>query len=270
VTTQTLAPGVIYLTGGTHHSVAVEFNDYVALVEAPLNQARTLAVFNTLRGMFPNKPVKYVVNSHNHFDHLGGLRTAFHEGATIITHSSNHDFYKQEVLSHEPWTLEPDRLSLYPPTEYDEGYQFEEWTALHVERRHAESGHLLRPGQPVPRHGDGVFAQEKSSSRRTSITRRQPALRCRPMAPAAAVNLTTTSKAITRRHNDRPGAARPHRPGRNSCNSSEAELIIGLNAQGRWSVTRSIALAVSICPAPPTIEARRISSCRVDRIRFAA
>jgi hypothetical protein len=30
------------------------------------------------------------------------------------------------VLSHEPWTLEPDRLSLYPPTEYDEGYQFED------------------------------------------------------------------------------------------------------------------------------------------------
>ena len=104
----------------------MEFNDFVALVEAPLNQARTLAVFNTLRGMYPNKPVKYVVNSHNHFDHLGGLRTAFHEGATIITQSSNHDFYKQEVLSHEPWTLEPDRLSLYPPTEYDEGYQFED------------------------------------------------------------------------------------------------------------------------------------------------
>ena len=125
VTMQTLAPGVTYLTGGTHHSVAVEFNDYIALVEAPLNQARTLAVFNFVRGMYPNKPIKYVVNSHNHFDHLGGIRTAFHEGATIITHRTNHDFYKNEVLSHETWSLEPDRLSLYPPTEYDEGYQFE-------------------------------------------------------------------------------------------------------------------------------------------------
>ena len=94
-----------YLTGGTHHSVAVEFRDYIALVEAPLNQARTLAVFNAVREMYPNKPIKYVVNSHNHFDHLGGIRTAFHEGATIVTHSSNTDFYKNEVLSHEPWTL---------------------------------------------------------------------------------------------------------------------------------------------------------------------
>jgi glyoxylase-like metal-dependent hydrolase (beta-lactamase superfamily II) len=126
VTTTTLAPGVTYLTGGTHHSVAVEFNDYIALIEAPLNQARTLAVFDRLRQMYPNKPIKYVVNSHNHFDHLGGIRTAFHEGATIITQSSNHDFYKNEVLSHDVWTLDPDRLSLYPPTEFDEGYQFED------------------------------------------------------------------------------------------------------------------------------------------------
>jgi len=125
VTSTQLAPGVFYLTGGTHHSVAVEFRDYIALVEAPLNQARTLAVFNQLRTMFPNKPVKYVVNSHNHWDHLGGIRTAFHEGATIITHASNKDFYKNEVLSHETWSLDPDRLSLYPPTEFDEGYQFE-------------------------------------------------------------------------------------------------------------------------------------------------
>ena len=125
VTSTQLAPGVFYLTGGSHHSVSVEFRDYVALVEAPQNQTRTLAVFDAVRKMYPNKPVKYVVNSHNHFDHLGGIRTAFHEGAAIITHASNKDFYKNEVLSHEPWTLEPDRLSLHPPTEYDEGYQFE-------------------------------------------------------------------------------------------------------------------------------------------------
>jgi glyoxylase-like metal-dependent hydrolase (beta-lactamase superfamily II) len=125
VQAQTLAPGVTYLMGGTHHSVAVEFRDFIALVEAPQNEARTIAVFNHVRGMYPNKPIKYVVNSHNHFDHLGGIRAAFHEGAAIVTHSSNILFYKNEVLSHETWSLEPDRLSLYPPTEFDEGYQFE-------------------------------------------------------------------------------------------------------------------------------------------------
>src|SRR5207244_958804 len=32
------ADGVFYLKGGTHHSVAVEFADHVAIVEAPLNE----------------------------------------------------------------------------------------------------------------------------------------------------------------------------------------------------------------------------------------
>jgi glyoxylase-like metal-dependent hydrolase (beta-lactamase superfamily II) len=108
-------------------------------VESPLNQARAVAVYNQLGTMFPNKPVKYVVNSHNHWDHLGGLRTAFHEGSTIITHTSNKDFYKNEVLSHETWSLDPDRLSLYPPTEFDEGYQFET----------VESRYSLSDGQKI-------------------------------------------------------------------------------------------------------------------------
>ena len=42
-----------------------------------------------------------------------------------MTHRTNRDFYKQEVLTYAPRTLEPDRLSLYPPTEFAEGYQLE-------------------------------------------------------------------------------------------------------------------------------------------------
>jgi glyoxylase-like metal-dependent hydrolase (beta-lactamase superfamily II) len=125
VMSERLADGVHYLTGGTHHSVAVEFRDFVVLIEAPQNEARALALIETIYRDIPGKPIRYVVNTHHHFDHLGGLRTLFHEGATVVTHHSNRDFYKQEVLSHDPWTLEPDRLSLYPPTEFSEGYQFE-------------------------------------------------------------------------------------------------------------------------------------------------
>ena len=42
-----IADGVWYLTGGTHHSVAVEFKNYVALVECPLNDERALAVIDS-------------------------------------------------------------------------------------------------------------------------------------------------------------------------------------------------------------------------------
>ena len=120
-----LAEGVYYLAGGSHHSVAVEFRDFTALVEAPQNEQRSLAVIEAVYKLIPNKPIRYVINSHHHFDHLGGVRTLFHEGATIVTHQSNRDFYKQEVLTYAPRLLEPDRLSLYPPTEFAEGYQLE-------------------------------------------------------------------------------------------------------------------------------------------------
>lgn len=120
-----LAEGVYYLAGGSHHSVAVEFRDFIAVVEAPQDERRVLAVIEAVYKLIPNKPIRYVVNSHHHFDHLGGVRTMFHEGATVVTHETNRNFYKQEVLSYGIRTLEPDRLSLYPPTEFAEGYQLE-------------------------------------------------------------------------------------------------------------------------------------------------
>jgi glyoxylase-like metal-dependent hydrolase (beta-lactamase superfamily II) len=194
---QTLAPGVTYLMGGTHHSVAVEFRDFIALVEAPLNQDRTLAVFNHVRGMYPNKPIKYVVNSHNHFDHLGGIRTAFHEGAAIITHSTNILFYKNEVLSHEPWTLEPDRLSLYPPTEYDEGYQFEPVDSTYtLSDGQRQMQVLYVQGSP---HVEGMvmvyLPAEKILIEADVYTPPAMGAPMPPMPPAAALNLYENIKA---------------------------------------------------------------------------
>src|SRR5262249_19468616 len=39
-----LAPGVVLMGGGSHNSIAVEFKDYVVMIEGPLNQQRSLAV----------------------------------------------------------------------------------------------------------------------------------------------------------------------------------------------------------------------------------
>src|SRR5207344_1677271 len=80
-----LAPGVVLMGGGSHNSVAVEFKDFVTVIEGPLNQQRSLAVIAEVKRTFPNKPIRYLVNTHNHFDHLGGVRTYVAEGATVIT-----------------------------------------------------------------------------------------------------------------------------------------------------------------------------------------
>jgi glyoxylase-like metal-dependent hydrolase (beta-lactamase superfamily II) len=120
-----LADGVYLLGGGSHNSVAIEFQDYVAVVEAPLSEARSLAVIEEVVRLIPDKPIRFLVNTHQHFDHIGGLRTYLHIGATIVTHVKNYDFYNRDVLNYTPRTVMPDMVSQWPPTELTEGYNLE-------------------------------------------------------------------------------------------------------------------------------------------------
>ncbi len=124
VETKKLADGVWSIGGSSHNSVAVEFHDYSVVIEAPLNERRSLAVIEAVQKLIPEKPIGYVVNTHHHWDHLGGMRAYVHEGATIITHEGNRAYY-EEIVTERQWILKPDRLSLYPPEEVAEGYTFE-------------------------------------------------------------------------------------------------------------------------------------------------
>jgi glyoxylase-like metal-dependent hydrolase (beta-lactamase superfamily II) len=109
VTSTPLAEGVFYLTGGTHHSVAIDQGDHIVIVEAPLNEDRSLAVINKAKEIIPGKPIKYLINTHAHFDHSGGLRTYVHECATIVTELANKPYY-QKIWA-QSHSLNPDRLS---------------------------------------------------------------------------------------------------------------------------------------------------------------
>jgi len=109
VQTDKVADGVWYLTGGTHHSVLVEMNDHLVVIEGPLNDARALAVIDEVKKTVPNKPIKYVVNTHHHFDHAGGLGPFVAEGAIIITHDVNKPFFEKSLAA--PRTVQPDKLA---------------------------------------------------------------------------------------------------------------------------------------------------------------
>jgi glyoxylase-like metal-dependent hydrolase (beta-lactamase superfamily II) len=112
VTSQKLADGIWFLAGGSHNSVLVEYPSYLVMIEAPLDEARSIAVIDEAKKVAPNKPIKYLINTHHHFDHSGGLRTYVAEGATIITHEMNRTYY--ERVWKAPHTIEPDRLAQNP------------------------------------------------------------------------------------------------------------------------------------------------------------
>ena len=108
-TAKKLADGIYMITGG-YRSVAVEMKDHIVLIEAPNNNDTTTAIIAEVHKAIPNKPIKYVVNTHQHDDHSGGLRAAVAEGATIITHSSNKPLY-EKWFTNTRTLLQPDALS---------------------------------------------------------------------------------------------------------------------------------------------------------------
>jgi glyoxylase-like metal-dependent hydrolase (beta-lactamase superfamily II) len=100
-----LGDGVYLITGG-YTVIAVDFKDYIALVECGQSEPRALAVIAEAKRLIPNKPIRYLINTHSHIDHSSGLRPFVAEGSTIITHQVN-KAYLEKVLS-LPHTLNPD------------------------------------------------------------------------------------------------------------------------------------------------------------------
>ena len=109
VVVERLGAGVWFLAGGSHNSVAIEMADHLVLVEAPLNDARTLAVIEQAKTLAPGKPIRYVVNSHGHFDHSGGVRAAVGEGAIVVTGAANVPYFERAFAT--PNALRPDRMA---------------------------------------------------------------------------------------------------------------------------------------------------------------
>jgi glyoxylase-like metal-dependent hydrolase (beta-lactamase superfamily II) len=107
-----VADGVVHVTGGTHHSLAIAMADHLVVVDAPLYEERSLAVLAQLEKQFPGKPVRYIVNSHFHNDHSGGIRAYVAREATVVTGTASEEFFQRVFRSEH--TRVPDSLQRSP------------------------------------------------------------------------------------------------------------------------------------------------------------
>jgi glyoxylase-like metal-dependent hydrolase (beta-lactamase superfamily II) len=109
-----IASGVFFLTGRNPgwNSVLIEFGDHLTLIEAPLSEARALALFAKAKALRPDKPLTELVVSHFHVDHASGFRAAVAAGLTVITQQGNEAFLRD--VARRPFTIRPDVLARNP------------------------------------------------------------------------------------------------------------------------------------------------------------
>jgi len=101
-----LAPGVQHQVGGTHHSLIVEMSDYLIVFDSPVSDAQSNWTIAAAQERYPGKPVRYLVLTHHHMDHIGGLRAYAVRGASLVVGKGAANHYRKVLLS--PYRRNPD------------------------------------------------------------------------------------------------------------------------------------------------------------------
>lgn len=103
---ETLGEGAYMILGAGAVSLAFDFGDHIVVLEGPADERRSAAVIAEAKRLIPGKPIRYLINTHQHFDHTGGVRAFVAEGATIVTHQINKAYFERVFAA--PRTLNPD------------------------------------------------------------------------------------------------------------------------------------------------------------------
>lgn len=93
----------------SHYTYAFEVNGGILIYDSPINNRRSAATLAKIRSDFSTAPVKYVVNSHNHFDHSGGIRGNLAEGGDLVVGVGSKSSF-EEILE-RPHTVLPNPLN---------------------------------------------------------------------------------------------------------------------------------------------------------------
>jgi hypothetical protein len=108
-----VAPGVKIVIGPSHNTLVVEMPDHLLAVEAPLYHRYAGPALAQVKAAFPGKPLRRVIATHFHYDHIGGIREfAADGGLTVVCGRASAGFF--EEVFRRPHTADPDRFAGRP------------------------------------------------------------------------------------------------------------------------------------------------------------
>ncbi len=108
VTLTPVAPNVYHAVTFSHHSMVVEFPDFVAVVEGGYTEGQALSIARAIDTEI-GKPIRYIAPTHPHFDHTGGVRGFASVGADVLV-AAGHESQLRSIVE-SPHTHPPDRLA---------------------------------------------------------------------------------------------------------------------------------------------------------------
>jgi len=107
-----LAPNVQQVVGGSANNLIVALKDGLVVFDAPVSDLQSRWVIDAAKAKYPGKPIKYLVLTHHHMDHTGGMRAFVAEGATVVVPAPDKAYFEKVV--HAAHTVAPDSLANHP------------------------------------------------------------------------------------------------------------------------------------------------------------
>ncbi len=107
-----LTPNVQHVEGGTANNLIVAMKDHLVIFDAPYGELQSRWVIDAAKMKYPGKPIRYLVLTHHHMDHTGGMRTYVAEGAKVIVPTPDKAYFEKDIKM--PHTVVPDDLQKKP------------------------------------------------------------------------------------------------------------------------------------------------------------
>src|SRR5262245_35105120 len=99
----------VYLAPGEYNTLFIVFKDYVLALEAGSDNRSSANLIPKIKETAPGKPIRYLVSTQFHFDHISGVRSFIAEGTAIVTTPDAKTAIERAAAAAH--TLRPDALS---------------------------------------------------------------------------------------------------------------------------------------------------------------